>query len=314
MDDQPVGAERDERQRAQAGERVVGRRGPEHRLQQRHGRAPQDAGGVQRLPGGGVQLGQVHARQLRGGLAHHGVLAADQRRRRGGDQLQRQWVPADGAVDARRRAVDGTPRRRSSSTASDGREAVELQRGHQLAVGGAPGRQRRVAPGEHDARVDGQRGHEHAPQPVVEQAQALVGVDRDHHAPVERGQRAGVAACGVSTSTPSALDSLRRKPASVGSVRSPSTAITAAPAACASAANARSSADLPIPAMPHTKATAGRSWSSSSSRNARSASRPTKASSRSLIRVCRVRVTIVSRGVCREPTAITRAGGRSPSA
>ena len=119
----------------------------------------------------------------------------------------------------------------AASAGASGPSGIDAQ---VLAERRAPHRAGRVAGREHDARGLRQRGQVRVAEPVVEQAQPLVGVDHE--------QLAG-----------SASPTAAVNPAGVGSMARASTNVTSS----CSAANARSSADLPAPATPWTTATSG---------------------------------------------------------
>ena len=278
MDEQALGAELDERQRAQAGEQVGGVLVGEHRLQQRQRGAAHDGRGVECAPGDRLEPVDVQAGELLDHRPDDGVLGRERRAfgERSGGELQRQRVavregrdPGGGATVRLRcaRAARARPRPRGCRAGTT-RSSSPRSRRH------AAGPSR---PAITTRTFSGRPGTSSC---------------RSHASSSRRRSWASMARTTRPSWPSSASPSAVRNPRSVGSNVRPSSVTTVAPRARASAAAARSSVDLPTPAIPCTNATIGVSRSTRSSSAARSRPRPTSATRRSSSIVCSVRGTV----------------------
>ena len=181
VDDEAFPPELDERQRAQPREGLLRRLVGQQRGEQRERHAAQHRGGVQRAARRGLQPVEVQRGELLQHGGRHGAGGragplADRRRA----ELQRQRMAAREAVDPRGLGVV------EARPVQDLPGGVGLQRPggdreHQRAERAAPRGAGCVAGGQHDTRVLRQRGEEVPAQPVVDEAQALGGVEHDDH-------------------------------------------------------------------------------------------------------------------------------------
>ena len=189
MDDEPLAAELDERQRAQPLEGIRRRR--QHAAEQGQRHSAQDAGGVERCARLGVEPVEVQRGKLLHDGRKHRVLGrvrplAESR----GGELQGQRVTANEAVDPLGLCLV-EPRAEQHLGGVGRRQRAERDGAQQLPERGAPDGARCVARTDHDTCVRRQRREEGLAEPAVEQTQVLRGVDAHHRAAVAELRRDG---------------------------------------------------------------------------------------------------------------------------